>query len=154
MWSPPTQVRVTSGWMRFTLPLQGWRSWFRRVSSHYSNIHPYVVFQRSHALNSSGLILQFCCLYGTAWCMLHFLCCTEQSHWFHCQIPEHTQGVSVPQCHTYFYDVLLWHRGDIKQSAIFLVTINTHILVLRWGSLDGTWSLLEAVTEVEVDIMF
>ena len=119
MQSAPTQVRVTSGWMRFTLPLWGWRSWFRRVSSHYGNIHPYVVLQRSHGLNGNGLILQFCCLYGTMGCLLYILYCMEQNHWFHHQILKHTQGVSVPQCHTYFYNVLLWHRGDIKQSAIF-----------------------------------
>ena len=54
----PTWVRVTSGWMWFT-PLWRWRSQFRRVSFHYSNICPYVVFQRSHGSNGNGLILQF-----------------------------------------------------------------------------------------------
>ena len=33
-----------------------------------------------------------------------------------------------------------------------LVNINTLILVSRWGSSDGTWSLPEAVAEDEVDI--
>ena len=30
------------------------------------------------------------------------------------------KGLSVPQCYTYFHNVLLCNRGDIEQSAIFL----------------------------------
>ena len=62
----------------------------------------------------------------------------QKKYQIHCQILEHTQGVSVPQCYAYFHDILLCDRGDIEWSPSFLVTINMHILVLRWGLLDGT----------------
>ena len=101
-----------------------------------------VVLWRSYSSNGNRLILQFHCLYCSTWCSLHLLCCTEQSHQFFCQIPEHTQGVSVPQCHTYFYNVLLWHRGNIKWSAILPCHYKYTYFSFKVG-ING-WNLISA----------
>ena len=133
MWRAPTQVRVTSRWMRVTLPLLGQRLQFRRVTSHYGNICHYVMPRRSHNSNGNWFISQFHCLYAP-----------PDAHWISSAMQNRATD--------YLYDVLLWHRVKSSRVPSFLITLNTHILVLRWGLLDGTLSLLEAVAEDEVDI--
>ena len=146
MQNAPTQMRVTSRWMRVTLPLWGWRSWFRRVTSHYGNIHPYMVLQRSYSSNSNGLILQFHCLYSISSVVQNRVTNSITEYW---SIPNGWVCLNVMHI-----SMMSSSDTEVTSSGVpsFLVTINMHILVLRWGSSDGTWSLPEAVAEDKVDI--
>ena len=152
---PPTWVRVTSGWMRSTLPLWGWRLWFRRVSSHYSQYtplcgavkEPWFKWQWAHPaiplpLQHHVMLIASPLLYRTE-----------------PPIPlpntrAHPRGECAPvSCH-----ISTMSSSDTEVTSSrgpsFLVTINMHIHVLRWGFSDGTWSLPKAVAEDKVDILF
>ena len=66
---------------------------------------------------------------------------------------EHTQGVDVPQSHTYLHAVFLCDRGDIEQSAIF-THYDKHAYLCFKGGIVG-WNCIpaEAVAKDEVDIL-
>ena len=71
------------------------------------------------ALMAMALSRNSCHFKGSVGSTLHVLCWVKQSYQFHCWIMEHTHRLSVSQSYTYFHNVFLWHRGDIKQSGIF-----------------------------------
>ena len=83
------------------------------------SFRPYLHFGMGRSPDGNGFVMANCGLNGSTCSMLHIAHQVKQNYQFHCWITEHTQGVSVSQSHIYFHNVFLWHRGDIKGSAIF-----------------------------------
>ena len=120
-WSASTQVRVTSRWMRVTLPLWGQRSQFRRVTSHYGNICLYVRLLRSNDLNGNWFISQFCCLYSTAWCLLHLFCHAKELLTLLPNTRAHPRGECAPVSHIIPWCPPLtqkWHQAECHLSSL------------------------------------
>ena len=69
--SIPIPVRVTSRWIRITLPLWGWRLQLRGITSPYSDVCPDMRIQRSHSSNGNHSSCNSIAFYGTTWCPLH-----------------------------------------------------------------------------------